>query len=372
MALLKVIQSTVFKKLPKQSTDLPDDEKVSVNAGESFDLISAQLERGHYLVKLSNDISPIGAIGYFFAGHVQVEGLSVDVPSKIVRTRKDGKKWFAQVDSGSEFFVGRGVSYAGNLGLMNVMDDAAGQYNPGDHRSTYGFWADFIFPTAQCESNGRFNCLNTYDRAFFTFGFLQYAAHVPNGDFVKFFCKLLETPLGKGYFSDLVVQDGNIVRETTRGQLVLTNNVTTEPLLKYLNPTLNDVEEQEVIQAAKFVHWVINSQEHRDIQVECGIAHFKKAMQKYAIWYPLDGVPDKVCLVIADIHHQGRAKVSAVKVALDTNGDYKTAYQNLLEIGQISYSERIKTLKKAIADLEKAGILGTKVYSKIQKDFIPD
>jgi len=372
MALIKVIQNTVFKKTPKQSADLPTDQKVNINSGDSFDISSAQLERGHYLVTLTNNIPPIGAIGYFFAGHVQIEGLTVDVPSKIIRTRREGKKWFAQVDSGAEFFVGREIPYKQNLGLINVSDSSAGKYNSSDYRSTYGFWADFILPTALCESNGRFNCLNTYDRAFFTFGFLQYAAHIPSGDFVKFFCKLLDTPLGKGYFSDLKVQNGDILRETTRGEIILANNSTTEPLLRYLNPSVDVVEEQEVIQAAKFVHWVINSQQHRDIQVELGISHFKDAVQKYATWYPLDGVPDKVCLVIADIHHQGRAKIRVVKEALDTDGDYHAAYENLIKIGQDVYLERIKTLRKAIYELETAGILGTKVYSKSRQDFIPD
>jgi len=309
----------------------------------------------------------------YFAGHVQIEGLSIDVPSKIVRTRKEGRKWFAQMDSGSEFFVGREVPYKANWGLTNYSDDSAGLYKPAIYRAQYGFWADFIYPTVVCESNGgHFNCLNTYDSAYFTFGFLQYAAHVPNGDFVQFFTKLLKSSLGKGYFSDLKVEDNQILRKTASGTIALTTNTSTRRLMEYLNPTLASVEEIEVIQAAKFVHWSINSQEQRDMQVSFGISHFKQAMQNYATHYPLDGAPDKVCIVVADIRHQGRAKSQAIMEALDTDGDWKSAFRKLIELGRDNYKERITSLKDSIANLESTSILGKRVYSKRDKDFVLD
>ncbi len=369
MAILKVINNTVFKALPKQSTELDTTQKADVPKDKFFGVESAELKRGHYLVELTQEISPVGKSGYFFAGHVQIEDIDINVPSKIVRVHKNGRNWFASVDSGSEFFVGKDVPYDGNRGLQNIADNSAAQYQASDYRDRYGFWADFIVPTAKCESNSYFNCLNTYDRAFFTFGFLQYAAHVPNGDFVKFFSKLLETPFGKGYFPDLFVQNGQIFRETMSGNTPLTDNNSTEKLMVYLNPTVAQIEEKEVIQAAKFIHWTIYSQQHRDIQVQCGIEHFKEAMKRYARWYPLDGVPDKVCLVIADIHHQGRAKRSVVYEALDTNGNYEEAFNNLLEIGQQSYTERLRTLSREIQQSIRDGILGRRVYDTINNNF---
>lgn len=138
----------------------------------------------------------------------------------------------------------------------------------------------------------------------------------------------------------------------------------------YLNPTLASIEEQEVIQAAKFIHWAIHSQQHRDIQVQYGIEHFKQSVQQHARWYPLDGFPDKLCVVIEDIHHQGRAKKNVVYEALDTNGDYDKAFNNLLSIGEQNYSVRIKTLTKEIQQLVKSGILGKRVYDTNIKDFV--
>lgn len=371
MATLIVLTNTVFKNLPKQSAELDANQKADVLKDKSFEVKSAELKRGHYLVELTEEILPIGKSGYFFAGHVQIENLDVNVPSKIVKVKqKDAKNWVASVDSGSEFFVGRDVFYEGNRGLQNIADNSAGQYQASDYRNQYGFWADFIAPTAKCESNNFFNCLNTYDRAFFTFGFLQYAAHIPNGDFVKFFNNLLATPLGKGYFPELFVQTGQIFRETNNGNTQLTNNDSTKKLMVYLNPTLASIEEQEVIQAAKFIHWAIHSQQHRDIQVQYGIEHFKQSVQQHARWYPLDGFPDKLCVVIEDIHHQGRAKKNVVYEALDTNGDYDKAFNNLLSIGEQNYSVRIKTLTKEIQQLVKSGILGKRVYDTNIKDFV--
>lgn len=371
MPTITVIVNTVFKNLPKQSAELNANQKADVLKDKSFEIKSAELKRGHYLVELTEEIVPVGKSGYFFAGHVQIENLDVNVPSKIVKVKqKDAKNWVASVDSGSDFFVGRDVFYEGNRGLQNIADNSAGQYQASAYRNQYGFWADFIAPTAKCESNNFFNCLNTYDRAFFTFGFLQCAAHIPNGDFVNFFSKLLETPLGKGYFPELFIQAGQIYRETINGTTQLTNNDNTEKLMVYLNPTLASVEEKEVIQSAKFIHWAIKSQQHRDIQVQCGIENFKQSMQKYAKWYPLDGFPDKVCVVIADIHHQGRAKKNVVYEALDTNGNYEKAFNNLLTIGETNYSSRLKTLTKEIQQLVRDKVLGKRVYDINSKDFV--
>ena len=374
MPKLVVLKDTIFKISPEQSDQLTSSQKVSIAKGQSLDIISAELKKGHFFVRLTSSISPVGNSGYFFAGHVQVDDITnLDVPSKLVRTSKEGSKWFAEIDFGEKFFVGKRVFYRdGGFYGLNNLDAIAGKYIPDDYKSKYGFWANFIYPTACAESfGGSFTCLNTYDRARFTFGFMQYAAHVPSGDFVKFFCELLKTPLGSGYFSDLEVDaQNNIFKITNEGLKPLANAQTTIPLLNYLNPSLADVEEIEVIQSAKFIHWAIHSQQHRDIQVDCAIKNFKDAMQTYAKWYPLDGLPDKVCLIVADIHHQGRAKKAVVKEALNTDGNHQSAFNNLIKIGENSYSERIKTLKNEIKKLESSGSLGRLFYSKQLSDFV--
>ncbi len=113
------------------------------------------------------------------------------MPVKLISISMENSEFFARVDGGPKFFVGKRVKYGDGFGLANSVATAATpKYDPAQHRDKHGFWADFIFPTSQCESRGVFHCINSYDRARFTFSFLQYAAHVANGDFVKFFRKL--------------------------------------------------------------------------------------------------------------------------------------------------------------------------------------
>jgi hypothetical protein len=296
--------------------------------------------------------------------------------AKLVSIKQKGSQFHATVDGGSSFYVGSKVVYKDkksgveSWGLMNLTS-AGDSYDPSAHTATHGFWADFVYPICQCESRGSFQCLNTYDRASFTFGFLQYAAHVPNGDFVRFFRALLAEPLGPEYFPDLALESNRIVRQTDSGAMPLESDSTTEPLMDYLNPSLDAVEEIEVINAAKFVHWSITDEDHRAVQVQMGIDHIKAAMVKHAAKYALHQALDKVCLVITDIRHQGRAKSFQIIEALDTDGDQDAAYSNLLQLGLPWYESRIKTLKKTIAQLVAEQRLGTLTYDTSVGDFVP-
>src|SRR6266536_238817 len=110
---------------------------------------------------------------------------------------EQGNKYFGKID-GTRFFIGSRVPYEGGKGLMNLTGTPAQKYNRADFRSTHGFWADFIHPTAMAEG-ALYHTLNTYDRAHFTFSFLQYAAHVPNGAFIAYFRALIKLPLASEY-----------------------------------------------------------------------------------------------------------------------------------------------------------------------------
>ncbi|OQX27547.1 MAG: hypothetical protein BWK80_04740 [Desulfobacteraceae bacterium IS3] len=287
-----------------------------------------------------------------------------------VNIGRKNMKYYASIN-GVEFYVGTKVSYESNWGLSNFSIKSGECYNPDIYRDQYGFWCDFIYPITQCESKGYFNCLNTYDRACFTFGFLQYAAHVPNGDFIKYFRRLLATPEGKDYFSDLILNNGRICKITDNGIKIIDSDTSTDELMKYLNPSLDEVEDIEVINSAKFVHWCNNIPSHREIQVECGITHIRNAMKNYAERYNLNGVIDKVCLVVADIRHQGRGKSSEILHALNTGKDYNEVYNNLLKIGVHEYESRIKTLKDTIANLVSEKRLEKMKYDINSRDFVP-
>lgn len=286
---------------------------------------------------------------------------------------KTGSSHFAQVAGGAsqpKFLVGREVSYEGGRGLTNLSTAAGLVYRAADYKDAFKFWAYFIAPTAQAESQGSFFCLNTYDRAKFTFTFMQFAAHVANGDFVRFFKKLLALGNAAEYFPKLVLKDNRIHYRNADGTLTqLESDASTEGLMNYLNPTLGTVETQELICAARFVHWATNDAAHRKIQVESAIALFKENMKKYAASYNLDGLPDKVCLAVCDIRHQGRATSKEIIKALDTGGNHEKAFDNLMQLGMPKYGERIKTVRAEIKKLTDAGIFGKK-YKKATNEFI--
>jgi hypothetical protein len=277
---------------------------------------------------------------------------------------EQGNKYFGKID-GDRFFIGSRVSYEGDKGLMNVSGTASQKYDRSVHKATFGFWADFIHPTAMAEG-ALYHTLNTYDRAHFTFSFLQFAAHVPNGDFVVYLRALLKLPLAEEYFPDLTLQDNRVCLVTNDNVIALESDTSTSLLMDYLNPSLKEIEDIEVIQAAKFVHWAQNDEAHRQTQIEVGIAHFREKMSGYAKRYGLNGADDTICLVIADIRHQGRAKSPEIVAALQSSDPLNA----LLNIGEPRYHERLTTLRREIEALTNDGTFGSHKYSIDKGDFI--
>jgi hypothetical protein len=286
---------------------------------------------------------------------------------------QSGTSHYARVigSSATKFLVGKETVYQHTKhGLFNLSIPNGIAYKPEDYETEHGFWAYFIAPTAKAESNNSFVCLNTYDRAAFTFGFMQYAAHVPNGDFVKFFKELLALPAASDYFPKLVVQHERLFYRESSGALTqLESDATTEGLMKYLNPSLDQIENQELVCAARMVHWATNDSKHRRLQVKVAVELFKKNMKQYAQSYNLDGFPANVCQIICDIRHQGRASSQQIINALNTGGNFETAYSKLLQLGQPLYASRISTVRAVIKNLTDAGVFKKK-YKLSSGDFI--
>ncbi|GAB4036867.1 hypothetical protein [Spirosoma jeollabukense] len=270
----------------------------------------------------------------------------------------------------SRFVIAYRTKYQDNFGLFNTDTKPGLTYNPNDYRADYGFWADFINPTAFVESKGSFFCLNTYDRAKFTFSFMQYAAHVPNGDFVRYLKKLLQLPLAADYFPRLELSQGRIYYKNSNETLTqLENDTSTQGLMDYLNPTLSEIENQETISAARMVHWAQNDPQNRLVQVSLAVDFFQTNLPRYHHRLGLDRAPVKVCVVVCDILHQGRATFDRIAAALNTNGDWDRAYTNLLTIGDAVYAERINSLRRKITESVNAGLFAKK-YDASTNSFV--
>ena len=279
---------------------------------------------------------------------------------------------YAQLNGSTQpkFIVGKRARYQKYIGLSNTQITPGLVYNPVDHVKDHGFWAYFIHPTSQGESKGSHICLNTYDTAKFTFSFMQYGAHVPNGDFVKLLSKLLALPNAGEYFAKLKLTGSRIFYNNgTDAPTQLENDTSTQGLMDYLNPTLLDIESKELACAARFVHWGTYDAVHRNIQVETAIEGYKKNMIGYYKRYNLNGVPAKVCQMICDIRHQGRAKNDAIINALNTNGNYELAFNNLCTLGAPAFDERITTVKNTINSLLANGIFNKK-YDGASNSFV--
>lgn len=278
---------------------------------------------------------------------------------------EQGNKYFGEIDGEKRFFIGNRVSYEGGKGLMNISGTSEQKYNRNVYRDHFGFWADFIHPTAMAEG-ALYHTLNTYDSAHFTFSFLQFAAHVPNGDFVVYLRALLKLPLAQEYFPDLTLQNNRVCRVSDGSVVALESDTSTALLLDYLNPSLKELEDTEIIQAAKFVHWAQNDPAHREVQIKIGISKFKEKMASHAKQYSLDGADDTICLVVADIRHQGRARSPEIVAALQSSNPLN----ELLNIGEPKYHERLVVLRREVKSLINDGTYGIRKYSTANRDFV--
>jgi hypothetical protein len=287
----------------------------------------------------------------------------------LFKLSRDGNNYYAAPFGKPRFLVGKRTTYQDNVGLYNLAKAAGAIYQPEDYVAQYGNWAHFIAPTVACESNGSFFCLNTYDRAKFTFGFMQYAAHVPNGDFVQFFRRLLAQPEALEYFPDLQVINNRIFLYRNGQVIQLENNQTTQPLMDYFNPSLNEVEDAELLNSARLIHWATESAAHRDLQVAVAVEQARSNLRLYHRRYNLDQAPDRICLAICDIRHQGRARSEQIIQALNTGGNYDRAFVNLLALGKEHYPTRVNTLRNEITRLTGTGLMGAMVYNPSRGDF---
>jgi hypothetical protein len=283
-----------------------------------------------------------------------------------VLVTRDGARYYASVDGEPRFYLGSRVRYGGRYGLMNSSNPPGPRYRPEEHEDALGDWAWYLFPTITCESNGHFTCLNTYDRAALTFGHIQLAAHTPDDNFVAFFREMLAHPSAPEYFPDLTLAGGRIHLRTDADPTPLESATTTAPLMEYFNSTPGEVDDNEADRAARLVDWCMRYPVVREMQVTFAVREQRRKLAVHARRLPLDGIVDKLCLVVMDILHQGRGKYSTIAGALAADDPFDA----LLSIRASEYGERIATLRAGIKDLEMRDKVGRKVYSRAAGDFV--
>lgn len=268
---------------------------------------------------------------------------------------RDASRCSARQNGDVEFPVGSRVVFRSKrtgidrYGLSNDRPNFGSDYarkwlfKGADFQDEFAFWSHFIEPTAICEGQS-FLSLNTYDSARFTFGFGQFAAHVPNGDFVRWFRDMLQRPEAVDYFPDLKVLNGHIVGVEGSAVVKLEDDDSTVLLQKYLNPTLDEVEDSEAIAAAKFLHWTVNQEGTRHLQVRHMVNAARRLVSTADKRLGLDGFTSDVCCVIFDILHQGRSDYDEMKRALLQ----ESPFEALIEVGVKGEPVRVRNLKEAM------------------------
>lgn len=297
-------------------------------------------------------------------------------PAPSVTWKFRGKDIFARIDDGPEFCVARRTTYGSRVGLAQIGRLTGPVYDPSAYLPEFGPWAQVVYAVGASESANRFNRINSYDRAAFTFGFFQLGAHTPEDNLVLLLREATELPAFQRHFPELQMKDGRLHR-ITEGDATNLEAVVYNPrhrelqlnnLMRYLNPVETQLDEAEIIHAARLVDLCENSPEFCALQVRTSIQiTARKFRERYQRWYDLNGLSDSIGVAIADIHHQGRAKRPQVRAALAST----TPLANLTRLGEDKYPERCQSLRSMIATMEQRGQLGRHKYEPAQGLFVP-
>lgn len=308
--------------------------------------------------------------------NVSARGSSASAEKKFDLPNPKNGIWRAKlVGEGSDFLVGREVNQPSKKfhGIRNDLpDNDSPVYQASDYRDELDHWANLLEVTGACESGNRFNLVNTYDRAKFTFGFYQLAAHTPRDNLILLFRRLADLPGFASYFPELVVRNGHLHRVDGNGsatdleqELQAVNGEQQIMLfMNYLNPLRVPVDRQEVLQAARLIHWCNGDPKMRRAQVHvAGEILQQKMITRYARKLDLDGRSDLICAIVADIFHQGRSDYATVRAIL-SSGSPEAA---LLTVNDAKWSGRNRRLAKAIKD---SGQFGNKIYKAATNEFV--
>ena len=293
--------------------------------------------------------------------------------------QKRGTTWTANIKGKRRIVVGRttffkdgdGEHLGIGVGSKLLKEIPQVLYDRNAAEAEWGLWAHFLWPTVTAESYGGYHLIyNTYDRARFTFGFYQLAAHTPGDNLILLFRELLALPSAKNYFPDLALVDGKVVQIVGSGHQSLEEiTKVTRPngkkesqllhLMKYFNPDDKAMEQTEALRCAQMTYWLIDDPDALDAAVRVPFKIMLTKIGKRVGPLKLVGRRPELAIWISDILHQGRGKTKTqspldkVKAAL-AQPTYEKQYAALYDIGSEvpDYDGRRKTVDKCIKTLQ--------------------
>jgi hypothetical protein len=259
-------------------------------------------------------------------------------------------------DTGETFFAGKVVKFRSRRGLSR--SSTLLEYDRFDAEQQIGAWAHFMFPTVIAESNGRYISINAWDRAAFTWGFYQLAAHTARDNLILLMRELVQLPSAARFFPDLTLANGKVARKTATGTMSLEreeevqvgNGTETQipDFMAYLNPSTFRVDEREALTAAKFAGWAIEDKAMRDATVRVSVAIMKRKIKARAATFGLVGKRPELAIWISDMFHHGRGSTSQVRGALDlpTFASQLEALSRIDTTGQ--HATRLESVKRSV------------------------
>ncbi|AUX78338.1 peptidoglycan-binding domain-containing protein [Sinorhizobium fredii] len=290
----------------------------------------------------------------------------------IANISQSGKSFFATTASGERFIIGSVTRYTDDMtraglfqGKSAIKDSMRfGVYKGQDYTTAFGKWAHFIEPTLSAEGGARFATINTYDRAAFTFGAPQLAAHTPAQNFVVYFRQLLALPEADRHFPELSLRgngsgDSTIHLKSDTGFIDLEEPVlVTRPngkkekqlarLMNYLNASPAAIDEAELSVSARLMNWLRLDPKAKELQIAVFIAQAKENLARAKTKVPgFDGSNWEVALWIMDILHQGRGTFAEMSTALAS----RRPVEELRRIGILKYKTRIETVSRSAKGL---------------------
>ena len=292
--------------------------------------------------------------------------------------------YFAKLPGVAEYYVARNTRYQSLRGLMQPLGKLYGpRYTIPAFNGEYETVAGILGVISAGESSGYFNRLNTYDRAAFTFGFFQLAAHTPNDNLILLFRRAAaENTAFQALFPDLKLVDGVLHRDVGTHTVSLEKQYPrpghpTEMNLKdfmtYLNADGANIDDTELSTSARLIHVANSDDAFNRLQASVSAQiTMRKLRILYSNWYNLNGVSDLICTAIADIHHQGRGTKTQVRNALSSGSTVQGKVSALCKVGQRNFAERCATLKEALARAKEEGHLGISVFDKASGLFKPN
>lgn len=228
------------------------------------------------------------------------------------------------VDTGVKSYAGKVLKYGSRRGLSRASNQL--KYDRFQEEHSIGAWAHFMWPSVIAESNGRYISINAWDRAHFTWGFYQLAAHTPKDNLILLMRELVQLPSAARFFPDLTLVSGKLARQTDAGPVTLEREYEVQvgndkemqlvDFMTYMNPSSFRLDEREVVTAAKFAAWANEDSAMRAATVRVSVEIMKRKIKARASTFGLVGKRPELAIWISDIFHQGRGSVRQVKNAL--------------------------------------------------------